>query len=381
MSFDFAQVAQTFPVVQRLKYLNHAAVAPLPRVAAEAIQYYATDAMEWGSFHYPEWMAACEGIRTELSTMIGCVPGEVAMVKNTSEGIATVQMGFPWRAGDVVVAFEEEFPANYYCWKLLEQQHGCQLRWLSIYDPLEKIEEACRGARLLAISWVNYLSGYRVDLSGIGEICRRHGVFYFVDAIQGLGAFPLDVKACGIHALAADGHKWLLGPEGWGVLYIDRDWQDQIFPVEFGWTTVKNWADYASRDMTLRTDAGRYEPGTLNVVGSFGLRASMRLLNEVGQGFTGPRILRLADRLGEGLLTLGCELMRPREGERSSGIVSFRHPRVDSQRIFAHLKANRVTSAPRQGWVRFSPHFYYDEAAMEEVVGHVRESLGAAGAI
>lgn len=377
MSFELGPDRQHFPVCANLLYLNHAAVSPLPRPVADAMRWYAEDAMHWGSFHYPEWMAACEGVRTELSRMIGCSEREVAMVKNTSEGIATIQMGLDWRPGDIVVAFREEFPANYYCWKLLEDQRGCVVRWLSIYDPLEKVEEACRGARLLAISWVNYLSGFRVDLAGIGEICRRHGVFYFVDAIQGLGAFPLDVKACGIHALAADGHKWLLGPEGWGVLYVDEAVQDQIFPVEFGWTTVKHWADYASRDMTLRTDAGRYEPGTLNVSGSFGLRASMRLLNDYGIDRVAPRVLALAGRLEEGLRRLGCELMVDRHPGSESGILSFRKTGVDSNRLHAELKHRKVMAAPRQGWVRFSPHFYLELAEMDAVIEAVRDSLNS----
>ncbi len=377
MSFDLGPDRRDFPVCDNLLYLNHAAVSPLPRPAAEAIRGYAEDAMNWGSFHYPEWMKACEGVRAETSRMIGCATGEVAMVKNTSEGIATVQMGLNWKRGDVVVAFREEFPANYYCWKLLEERQGCVVRWLSIYDPLEKVEEACRGARLLAISWVNYLSGFRVDLQAIGEICRRQGVFYFVDAIQGLGAFPLDVKACGIHALAADGHKWLLGPEGWGVLYVDQAVQDQIFPVEFGWTTVKNWADYASRDMTLRSDAGRYEPGTLNVVGSFGLRASMELLNEFGIERVAGRVMRLAGRLELGLRELGCELMVERDERNGSGILSFRKEGVDSSLLQAKLKERKVLSAPRQGYVRFSPHFYLEVAEMDDVIERVRDSLNS----
>lgn len=331
--------------------------------------------MNWGSYHYPEWMAACEGVRKELAQMIGCSEREVALVKNTSEGIATVQMGLSWKPGDIVVAFREEFPANYYCWKLLEERQGCVVRWLSLYDPLEKVEEACRGARLLAISWVNYLSGFRVDLQEIGEICKRHGVFYFVDAIQGLGAFPLDVKACGIHALASDGHKWLLGPEGWGVLYVDQTVQDQIFPVEFGWTTVKNWADYASRDMTLRRDAGRYEPGTLNVAGSFGLRASMKLLNAYGVKAVGERVMSLAGRLETGLREIGCELMVERDEATGSGILSFRKEGVDSVRLHADLKARKIMAAPRQGWVRFSPHFYLELSEMDSVVDAVRDSL------
>jgi cysteine desulfurase / selenocysteine lyase len=370
MSFDRGE---EFPVTRNLIYMNHAAVAPLPRVAGEAIQAFAQDAMEWGSFHYPDWMAACDGVRTLAEKMMGAATGEVALVKNTSEGIATIQMGMAWKPGDVIVAFVEEFPANYYCWKLLEERNGCVVRWLSIYDPLEKIEEACRGARLLAISWVNYLSGHRVDLGAIGEICRRHGVFFFVDAIQGLGVFPLDVKKCGIHALAADGHKWMLGPEGWGLLYVDHAVQDDIFPVEFGWTTVKHWADYASRDMTLRPDAGRYEPGTLNVVGSFGLRASLELVSGRGQQVIAPEVLALTRRLAHGLREAGFELMRPWEDSTASGIVSCRKEGQDSNRLVAELKKRRVLASPRQGWVRFSPHFYLLEDEMDQIVGHLRE--------
>jgi len=377
MSFDIGPDRQQFPVTANLHYLNHASVAPLPRPAADAMRWYADDAMNWGSMHYPEWMGACEGIRAELSRMINCTEREVALVKNTSEGIATIQMGLTWKPGDIVVAFREEFPANYYCWKLLEEREGCIVRWLSLYDPIEKIEEACVGARLLAISWVNYLSGFRVDLQAIGDVCRRHNVFYFVDAIQGLGAFPLDVKACGIHALAADGHKWLLGPEGWGVLYVDHAVQDQIFPVEFGWTTVKNWADYSSRDMTLRSDAGRYEPGTLNVSGSFGLRASMKLLNDFGIDHVGNRVLALADRLETGLRGLGCQIMIDRNESTRSGILSFRKDGVDSNLLHAKLKTHNVVSAPRQGWVRFSPHFYLELDEMDTVVELVRDSLNS----
>ncbi|MDX2269201.1 MAG: aminotransferase class V-fold PLP-dependent enzyme [Bryobacter sp.] len=365
MSFDRER---EFPVVKSLLYLNHAAVAPLPRVAGEAIQRFATDAMEFGSLHYGEWMQACERVRTGAAQLIGASSREIALIKNTSEGIATVQMGLAWRPGDVVVAFREEFPANYYCWKLLEERQGCTVRWLSIYDPLEEIEKAARGARLLAISWVNYLSGHRVDLQAIGDICRRHNVFYFVDAIQGMGAFPLDVKRCGIHALAADGHKWMLGPEGWGVLYVDHAVQDEIFPVEFGWTTVKNWADYASRDMTLRPDAGRYEPGTLNVVGSFALAASLELLLARGLPTISQEVLALSRRLAEGLSARGFELMRPWEPSTASGIVSCRREGADSNRLVAELKSRNILAAPRQGWVRLSPHFYQSEQEMDHLV-------------
>src|ERR1044072_1343744 len=155
-------------------------------------------------------------------------------------------MGLDWKPGDRIVAFREEFPANYFPWKRLGQKGGA-VTWLSVCDPLERIDVACRGARLLSISFVQFLSGYRAPIREIGEICRRNSCIYLVDAIQGMGVFPLDVKACHIDALAADGHKWMLGPEGCAVLYLNQAIQDRIEPVEFGWTNVRNYADYGSR--------------------------------------------------------------------------------------------------------------------------------------
>src|SRR5579871_3790576 len=245
--------ADQFPVREHLIYLNHAAVAPVVKRAADAMKHLADDCTQFGSLHYDQWLAAYESLRVAAAKLIGADRSEIALVKNTSEGIATVAIGLDWKPGDRVVAFEEEFPANYFPWKRLESR-GVRVTWLSVKDPLDRIDEACRGARLLAISFVQYLSGYRAPLRAIGDICRRHGCLYLVDAIQGLGAFPIDVKQCGIHALAADGHKWLLGPEGCGILYIDAELQAQVEPVEFGWTNVAQYADYASRDMALRED-------------------------------------------------------------------------------------------------------------------------------
>src|SRR5579863_5343210 len=249
-----------FPVTESLIYLNHAAVAPLCKPAALAMQQLAEDALRFGSLHSDQWLAAYEGVRQATARLIGASPREIAIVKNTSEGIATVAIGIDWKPGDRIVAFEEEFPANFLPWKKLEAS-GVRITWLSIYDPLDKIDAACEGARLLTISFVQYLGGYRADINAIGEICRRRGCFFFVDAIQGLGAFPLDVRRCGIHALAADGHKWLLGPEGCAILYINTEMRERVEPVEFGYTNVAAYTDYATRNMTLRADAGRYECG------------------------------------------------------------------------------------------------------------------------
>jgi cysteine desulfurase / selenocysteine lyase len=349
--------ADQFPVRKHLIYLNHAAVAPLCKRSADAMKHLADDCSEYGSLHYPEWLAAYNGVRAAAARLVGATPEEIALVKNTSEGIATVAMGLDWKPGDRMVGFHEEFPANLYPWQRLAAQ-GVETTWLSVYDSLDRIDEACRGARLLSISFVQFLSGYRAPVREIGEICRRHGCIYFVDAIQGLGVFPLDVLECHIDALAADGHKWLLGPEGCGVLYISQALQERVAPVEFGWTNVAGYKDYASRDMSLRPDAGRYECGTLNTIGCFGLRASIEFLLEVGVDAIGPAVQALGDRIDEGVRGKGYETMRERTPETGAGIVSFRKPGVDAVKLVNHLRERGITAAPRAGWVRTSPHFY-----------------------
>ena len=359
--------ADQFPVRERLVYLNHAAVAPLCKPAADAMKHLADDCLEFGSLHYDQWMAAYEGLRVAAAQLIGAVRGEIAIVKNTSEGIATIAMGLDWKPGDRMVGFTEEFPANYFPWKKLEER-GVGVTWLSIKDPLERIEEATRGARLLSISFVQYLSGYRAPLQAIGEICRRNRCIFMVDAIQGLGAFPVDVKACGIHALAADGHKWLLGPEGCGILYIDTDLQPKVEPVEFGWTNVANYADYASRNLSLRADAGRYECGTLNTIGCYGLQAAVEFLLEVGTAQIARSVQSLADQIAAGVSAKGYELAHTRTPETGAGIVSFRKPGIDAGAIVRTLRAEGITAAPRAGWVRTSPHFYIRPEEIDRMI-------------
>ncbi len=364
------QYRDQFPVLDQLVYLNHAGVAPLCRAAADAMKNLADDACLYGSLHYSQWLDAYEGVRDAAATLIHSDRSEIAIVKNTSEGIATVAMGIDWRAGDKVVAFHEEFPANYYVWKQLEGR-GIEVVWLSCTASLEAIDRATKGARLLAISYVQYLSGFRADLNAIGEICHRHGCFFFVDAIQGLGAFPVDVRTARIDALSADGHKWLLGPEGCGILYVRRDLQDEIKPVEFGWTNVAGYNDYSSRDMTLRPDAGRYECGTLNTIGCFGLRAALDFVNSVGPEVIGPQVQALADEVYEGVRAKGFEVLGTRTPNNGAGIVSFRKEGVDSRLIVSRLKDKGFIAAPRQGWVRVSPHFYIPPDAIHALVEEI----------
>lgn len=359
------QYRDQFPVVSRFVYLNHAGVAPLCKPAADAMKALADDVWQFGSYHYDAWLEAYGGVRKAAATLIGSSPGEIAIVKNTSEGVATVALGIDWKPGDRIVCFTEEFPANLLPWKRLER-HGVLVEKLSVTDSLDRIDEAARGARLLAVSFVQYLSGYRADLAAMGEICRRRGCFYFVDAIQGLGAFPLDVEAGHIDALAADGHKWLLGPEGCGILYVRKSRLAEIDPAEFGWTNVAGYNDYSAGDkFDLRADAGRYECGTLNTIGCFGLRAAINFLLEVKIERIAPHVQALGDRLSSGARAKGYEVLGGRTPSTGAGIVSVRKPGMESRSIVRQLKDKNVLAASRQGWVRMSPHFYVSAADID----------------
>jgi len=356
-----------FPVTRHLVYLNHAGMAPLVKEAADAMREWAADALEFGALHYDAWMAACDALRASAAKLIGCEPAEIAIIKNTSEGIAAVAGGIAWRPGDKVVGFTEEFPANYFPWKRLESR-GVRLELLSADSPLEKIEAACRGARLLAVSFVQYLSGRRMDLAAIGDICRRYGCIFFVDAIQGLGALPVNVRKMHISALAADGHKWLLGPEGCGILYINKDLFDLVEPVEWGWTNFANYGDYANRDASYRADAGRYECGTLNTAGCIGLRAALDFLLGVGVERIAAAVCALSERLAEGAAAKGYEVLSPRIPAAASGIVSVRKAGADSRWIVSRLREQGIIAAPRQGWIRFSPHFYISPDEVDRAI-------------
>jgi selenocysteine lyase/cysteine desulfurase len=361
------QYADRFPVRENLIYLNHAAVSPLSKPCADAMKHLAEDCLRFGSLHYQEWLAVYDGLRAAAARLIHATPAEIALVKNTSEGIATVALGLDWKPGDRMVAFREEFPANFYPWKRLEAR-GVEVRWLSIYDSLDRIDEAAKGAKLLAISFVQFLSGHRSPLQAIGEICRRNSTIYLVDAIQGMGAFPLDVRACHIDALAADGHKWMMGPEGCAILYINQVLQDRIEPVEFGWTNVASYADYASRDMTLRPDAGRYECGTLNTIGCFGLKAAIEFLLEVDPGQIGPVVQSLGDRIAAGVQAKGYQLMGARTPQSGAGIVTFRKNGLEAPALVARLRSQGIIVAPRAGWIRTSPHFYISPEDIDRLI-------------
>ncbi len=361
---------EQFPVTENYIYFNHAAVSPLPRRTADAMRAQIVDVEQNGVHGFPRWMADYEGLRTAAAKMIHCSPREIAITKNTSEGLSAVANGLDWNPGDVVVCLEEDFPANVMPWQELQARRGVRLRGLNMVRgalDLDQIDAACEGARLLALSYVHFLSGFRLDLNAVGEICRRRNCIFVVDAVQGMGPFPIDVKQAGIHALSASGHKWLLGPEGCAVFYIDSEVMPQVEPVEFGWTNTRGFEEYR-RDGPLRADAGRYECGTLNSVGCAGMRASIELLNEIGSDHASAQINSLVERFLVGAEQKGYASAAMRTQAGGSGVVSMQKDGVDSAATVRMLLENRISTAPRFGWIRVAPHVYNTADEIDRLV-------------
>jgi len=376
MHLNVQHYRSQFPVTESLIYMNHAAVSPISRRVRDAMVGLLDDVQQSGAEHWQCWTETDKSVRRSLARLLNAEAGEIAITKNTSEGISTFANGLDWQPGDELVSIEGEFPANFYAWKALERR-GVVLR---LVRPEEGrlsqesiVRELTSRTRVVTVSFVQYLSGFRLDLEKLGQACAAHGCLLFVDAIQGLGAFPVDVKSAKIAGLAADGHKWMLGPEGSAFLYVNRQVMEKITPSEIGWASVRYWSDFSRRDLSWRDDARRYECGTLNTIGIYGLGAAVDLLLEVGIPNIAERVLDLTDRLRQGLLAQGHSVFGPRAREEASGIVTFAPRQGTAQHLLDWLLAHHVQVAARCGMVRIAPHFYNTEEEIDRVLELSRE--------
>jgi selenocysteine lyase/cysteine desulfurase len=363
------------PIARRLAYFDHAAVAPLPEPTRVAVTEWLTQAAELGDAVWPEWNRRAELARSHAAALIGAGTDEIALVPNTTAGINYIAQGFPWQPGDNVVTLANEFPSNAYPWLNLAPL-GVETRLVDapggVVD-LNRIEAACdERTRLLSISWVGFASGYRVNLNEVAELCQRRNIRFFLDAIQGLGVFPLDVRTTAVDFLAADGHKWLLGPEGAGLMYIRREMLDLIRPVHVGWNSVVRPYDFDRIEFTLKRSAARYEGGAANMAGQIALGASLGLLRELGVSPTespvGNAVLQIADHIRGELRMIGATIVSTDVAGHQSGIVTFTMPGRDPKELRERLFAADVVTSCRGGGVRISAHGYNDESDVARLV-------------
>jgi cysteine desulfurase / selenocysteine lyase len=364
------------PAAVEWAYFDHAAVAPIPRPTADAMTRWADEAAEFGGAIWPKWKSVRESLRSQAAQFVGAELDEMALVRSTTEGINLVAEGFPWQPGDNVVTLADEFPSNLYPW-MNQGRRGVETRRVATDDgrvDLNRLADACDNrTRIVSISWIGYASGWRNDLTSVAEIAHRHGALFFLDAIQGLGAFPLDVRRTPIDFFAADGHKWLLGPEGAGLFYIRREHLERIHPIGVGWNSVAQASDFSHIELKFKDSAARFEGGSSNMVGFTGLASSIELLGRLDGAAIGRRIVAMTDLACSRLADAGARIASHRENpDRSSGIVLFEWPGRDPQSVRRQLLDRKIVVSCRSGKLRISPHAYCNDSDIDRLVEGLR---------
>jgi len=364
-----------FPLRDGLVYLNHAAVGVWPRRTCEAVNAFARENMYQGAADYPRWLQIERELRGRLQRLVNAASvDDIALVKNTSEGLSLLAYGLNWQPGGNIVSTHQEFPSNRIVWESLKGE-GVELRLadISTNDPEAAILALCdTNTRLLTVSSVQYASGLRLNLEHLGAYCRSKGIIFCVDAIQSLGALCFDVQACHADVVVADGHKWMLGPEGLALLYIRPELRDRLKLKQYGWHMVERLGDFDRRDWQPATSARRFEPGSLNMLGIHALNASLSLLEDIGMQRVETQVLQCARRLTDAVMhTDSLHLISRSDPECISGIVTFRRKDMDDTghaALCRHLMDAGVICALRGGGVRFSPHFYTSRQSIETAV-------------
>jgi selenocysteine lyase/cysteine desulfurase len=367
-----------FPVATRWAFLDHAAVAPIPAPAVSAMAEYSRSLAENGIAAVKQWLDRIKHVRLLAARLINAADADdVYFVPNTTHGIGVVAEGFPWQPGDNVVLPAEEYPSNQYPWMNLAAR-GVEVRLVPSRGARVAIDDIRTAVddrtRVLAVSAVEFASGFRNDLDALGELCRSRGVFFFVDAIQSLGVFPLDVQRTPVDALSADGHKWLLGPEGAGIGYIRREWVERLHPVGVGANSVVRPYAFSTIDFTLKPHAGRWEGGAYNVPGITALGASLELLLGVGIENVERRVLELTDHLCERAASAGLEVFSSRLAGEKSGIVSLVSPATPPDELVKRCRAAGVIVNNRAGRLRVSPHAYNTEGELDRLLEAMKAS-------
>jgi len=360
-----------------LRYLNHAAVAPWPNRAAEAVARFAKENVLLGARDYPDWMALEQRLRERLMRLLNAPStDDIALVKNTSEALSFVAFGLPWEQGDQIVISNEEFPSNRVVWEALASQ-GVEVLQVGLKgdDPEGALLAACGPrTRLMAISAVQFASGLRLDLQRLGAGCKQQNVLFCIDAIQQLGAQPFDVQAYQCDFAMADGHKWMLGPEGLGVFYCRSELRAQLKLHEFGWHMLEHMGDYSRSEWEPAKSARRFECGSPNMLGAMALEASLSLLEEVGMEHVATLIAERVQWLQDGLNAIpGVRLHTPLNPARRGGIFSFSIDGIDNQAVHEALQQQQVVCIPRGPGVRFSPHFYTEKRVIDETLAIVAD--------
>jgi len=359
-------------------YLNHAAVAPWPRRTRDAVNVFAEENTRRGSKSYPAWINKEEELRRQLAQLIGIDSGsEISLLKNTSEGLSIIAYGLTWKDGDNIVISDQEFPSNRIVWQSLADK-GVEVREVDLYryeTPEQALVEACdKNTRLLSISSIQFASGLRMNLEILGDFCKEKAIFFCIDAIQSLGAEPFYAKRYNADFVVADGHKWMLGPEGLAMFYCRADRREQIKLNQFGWHMVENVGDYSEKRWQIADNPRRFECGSPNMLCIHALSASLSLLLETGLEQVHQELVSRTQYLMQRLESMpGIKLLTLNIPERYCGILTFTTTDQPIEELFKRLTESGVFCAQRGGGVRLSPHYYTPYSCLDYTIGIIKD--------
>jgi cysteine desulfurase / selenocysteine lyase len=365
---------EEFPVIKDSLFLAHAGVTILPRRVTRTMQDY-LEQCSLRMQEYPEAWRAVNETRVVAAQLIGAKASEIALIGPTSVGLSLVANGLPWQAGDEVVSYLDDYPANVYPWSDLER-HGVVLKRLQPASLGEITPELVEAAltpktKLVALASCHFQSGYRIEIDRIGRMLRERGVLFCLDAIQTVGAFETRVDH--VDFLSADSHKWMLGPMSAGIFFVREELQDRLRPSLLGSWNVRSPNFIAQEEIAFERGGRRYEPGALNISGILGMKAGIDLIQEIGLPAISTQLLKLKARLHVGLRPQGFTFLGPEpQSSHASGITTVQHPQRSLEEIAKHLNEQSITPSLRHNRVgkpllRFSPHFYNTEAEMDRV--------------
>ncbi|MEE9491794.1 MAG: aminotransferase class V-fold PLP-dependent enzyme [Gammaproteobacteria bacterium] len=363
---------QEFILDDHIIHLNHAAVAPWPKRTVEAVKKFAEENAHIGSQRYLAWIKTETRLREQLRSMLNAKStDEIALLKSTSEALSVVAYGLDWSSGDEIVIPYQEFPSNRIVWESLKRfgVNIIQVDLMSADSPEQALINAMTDkTKLLSVSSVQYATGLKIHLESLGLACKDRDILFCIDAIQSLGAFPLDVQTCHADFVMADGHKWMLGPEGLAVFYCRQALIDKLQLNQFGWHMIQAVGEFDQIEWQAADNARRFECGSPNTLGIHALHASLELILETGIDTIAARILENTSVILDNLPDR-VQCLSPIESQRRSGIVTLLPIDADLEKCYERLQKNNVLCALRGGGIRFSPHYYTGEREILRAVG------------
>jgi selenocysteine lyase/cysteine desulfurase len=366
------EIRELFPAAKKYTYLNSAAVAPLPTIAVEAVNRQLRDVSENGSANFLDWVATKNRAREIIAAMLKVQSEQIAFMRNTSDGISTVANGLKWQAGDNIVSFEREFPANFYAWRRIRDQFGVELRLCPERNGRIDLDEFIGlidgNTKIVSISAVQFASGFRADLERIGQAARKHDALFVVDIIQAFGTMPFDLAAQKVDVAAGASHKWLCSPEGCGILYLSDRARARVEPSLVGWISVEDSWSFEDSEQPFKPNALAWETGTGSSSLFYGLEQSAKLLFETGAAEIETYLEELSDYLCELLAGKNYEIVSSRASGEKSQIVCIKHNgNLTPVEIAKRLESENIVVSPRGSRMRVAPHFFNNREDIERL--------------